>query len=73
MIDSNILNFVGLIRLLCSQFFTHFDWKYVFLTCPKFAFCNVVGKSSHVVNSVESAFLERYLFVVVFPKALIFL
>ena len=30
MIDSNILKFVVLIRILCSQFFTHIDRKYVF-------------------------------------------
>ena len=73
MIDSNILKFVDLIRILCSQFYTHIDWKDVFLTCPKLAFCNVLGKSSHAVNSVDSAFLSRYLFVFVFPEALIFL
>ena len=35
--------------------------------------CNVNGKSSHVVNLVESAFLGSYLCVSVFLKALIFL
>ena len=64
---------MDLIRILCSQFFTQIDWKDVFLACPKLALCNVNGKSSHVVNSVESAFLGRYLFVSVFLKALIFL
>ena len=58
---------MDLIRILCSQFFTQIDWKDVVLACPKLAFCNVIGKSSHVVNSVESVFLGRYLIVSVFP------
>ena len=56
-IDSNIFKFVDSIRILCSQFLTHIDWKDVSLTCPKLAFCNVIGKSSHSVNSVELLFL----------------
>ena len=63
----------------CESLFTHSNWKeeyeletsscIVCLFCPKFAFCDVIIDSSHLVETVKRALFETSRQVFVFYRS----